>query len=259
MIGAVAALVPFSEVAILAAFIVFLRVGAVMALLPAFGESYVPMRVRLALTIAFTMIVAPAILPELAPVTSAGQIVAPFILTEVLAGLALGILFRLMVLALQMAGQIAAQATSLSQIFASAGVEPQPAMGHLLTIAGLALLVMGGLPVKVAQAIVLSYQFLPPAQLIPAAALSELGVAQVARAFGLAMTLAMPFVIISLLYNLALGVINRAMPQLMVAMVGAPAITAGGLILLLLAMPIMLDLWQGAVNAVLAAPFGAGQ
>ncbi len=61
--------------------------------------------------------------------------------------------------------------------------------------------------------------------------LARWGLAQVSRSFALAFSLAAPFVIAGLLYNVALGVINRAMPQLMVAMVGAPAITLGGIAL----------------------------
>ena len=41
--------------------IVFLRVGAAMALLPAFGERSIPERIRLVLALAFTAIVFPAV------------------------------------------------------------------------------------------------------------------------------------------------------------------------------------------------------
>ena len=51
-----------------------------------------------------------------------------------------------------------------------------------------------------------------------------------------------------------LGVINRAMPQLMVAFVGAPAITAAGLLLLALAAPILLDIWAGWMRGVMRNP-----
>ena len=61
-----------------------------------------------------------------------------------------------------------------------------------------------------------------------------------------------------MIYNLALGIINRAMPQLMVAMVGAPAITGGALALLMLAAPVILPLWLGLLQARLADPFGIG-
>ena len=47
------------------AVLVFLRVGAVMALLPAFGEQIVPQRIRLVLTLAFSAVVAPAVWADL--------------------------------------------------------------------------------------------------------------------------------------------------------------------------------------------------
>ena len=58
--------------------------------------------------------------------------------------------------------------------------------------------------------------------LLPGQDVAEWGVARVGAAFALALGLAAPFVIAAVLYNLALGVINKAMPQLMVALVGAP-------------------------------------
>ena len=77
-----------------------------------------------------------------------------------------------------------------------------------------------------------------------------------AQAFGLAFTLAAPFAAAAMLYTLATGVINRAMPQFMVALVGAPALSFGALALLLLTAPALLAVWQSAMNAALADPFG---
>ena len=78
--------------------------------------------------------------------------------------------------------------------------------------------------------------------------MSGWGLARIAEAFSLAFLLAAPFVIASFIYNLALGVINRAMPQLMVAFVGAPAITWGGLALLLVTAPVLLGVWVDRLN-----------
>jgi len=78
----------------------------------------------------------------------------------------------------------------------------------------------------------------------------------VGRVFSLAFSLAAPFLIASVLYNLALGVINKAMPQLMVAFVGAPAITLGGLVILLLTTPFILPAWMRLMQATLASPMG---
>jgi flagellar biosynthetic protein FliR len=114
---------------------------------------------------------------------------------------------------------------------------------------------MSGLHIRTAQLLVISYEVLPPGAFPAAEAIVVWGKTQVSQAFALAFTLAAPFVIISVLYNLTLGVINRAMPQLMVAFVGAPVITAGGLLLLFLLSPLMLSVWLNAMNSFIANPF----
>jgi len=237
-------------------FLIFLRVGPVMALMPAFSEQSVPPRVKLILSLAFTLVIAPAT-PDFAntvPRDFAHTVL--FLATETIAGLAIGIGVRLFVLALQTAGSIAAQSTSLSQLLGGAASEPLPAMGHILVIAGLALAMAAGLHIRMTKLIILSYDILPAGQFPDARILAAWGTGNVAKAFSLAFTLAAPFVIISVLYNLTLGVINRAMPQLMVAFVGAPVITAGGLLMLFFMSPIMLSLWVDAMNSYLISPFG---
>jgi flagellar biosynthetic protein FliR len=227
-----------------------LRIGAIMALLPGLGDTVVPARVRLGLTLAFALVVWPA-LPVHPHVTLAALVVS-----ETGIGLVLGVGLRLLVQALQIAGTIAAQSVSLSQVLGGAGVDPQPAMAQLLMMAGVTLALMAGLHVRMAELIVLSYAWLPPGQMLTGADMAQWGVARVGHAFGLAFSLALPFVILSLLYNLALGAINKAMPQLMVAFVGAPAITLGGLALLMLTAPLLLPLWHGTFLALLSDPTG---
>jgi len=234
--------------------LLFVRVSAVVSLLPAFGERVVSVRVKLGLALVLSITVAPlAPAPALDPLAGLADL-AEVILAETLVGLALGLGVRLFILALQTAGSMAAQATSLSQLLGAAGIDPSPALGHVLVVSGLALAVTLGLHVRTAEMLVLSFDLFPQGEWLDASDLADWGVAQTSRAFGLAFTLAAPFVIASVLYNLALGVINRAMPQLMVAFVGAPAITMGGLFLLFAAAPLMLAVWVKALNAFLASP-----
>jgi flagellar biosynthesis protein FliR len=128
-------------------------------------------------------------------------------------------------------------------------------IGTILTVAGLALALAAGLHVRAAELIILSYDFLPAGQVPAASDAAAWGLAQTAHVFALAFSLSAPFMIASLIYNLAMGVINRAMPQLMVAMVGAPALTLGSLALLAVAAPLLLGVWVGALNQFLDAPF----
>ncbi len=257
MIAEGAALLGYTTDWLWAAFVVFLRVGAMLALVPAFGERSVPARVKLGLGLAFTLIVLPAVAPDLPPLP--GNPLAAIAIggPEVVTGLFFGMMLRLFVMALQVAGAIAAQSTSLSQIFgASAGVDPQPAIGNVLVIGGLALAALMGLHVHLAAFMIDGYGLVGPGEMISAGTVAEAGVAEVGRSFALAFTLAAPFVIASLIYNVTLGVINRAMPQLMVAFVGAPAITAGGLALFAISAGTMLAVWNDALMAFMAAPFG---
>lgn len=242
-----------AEPVLLAYLHVFMRVAAAVALLPAFGEHSVPQRVKLAIALAFTAITGPAVLDRV-PV-AAGLAMAPLVIEAVI-GCFLGLGLRFFVFALQIAGTIIAQSTSLAQLFggAGAGAEPQPVIGNILTLAALALAVSAGLHVQAAELLILSYQMLPPGQMLPAPDVAQWGLHQVTRAFGLALSLAAPFVIGSLLYNVALGIINRAMPQLMVAFIGAPALTWGGLVLFAVAAPLILSVWLAAFAGFVADP-----
>lgn len=233
-------------------FAVFLRVSALASLLPGFGEQSVPVRVKLGIGLAFTFIVAPAIKVPSYPMRL--ETILWFTLTEIAAGLILGIGIRMFILALQTAGSIAAQSTSLAQILGGATADPAPAMGHILVMGGLALAMMSGLHVRAAEMVIFSYEMLPMGTFPSGSDVSKWGVDQIRRAFSLAFTLAAPFVVLSVLYNVALGVINKAMPQLMVAFVGAPVITAGGLMLICLAAPTLLSTWLEALNTFIASP-----
>ncbi len=231
---------------------VFLRVGAMLLLLPAFGEQAVPQRIKLAIALAFTVIVTPAVTDALPPTD---PFPAAAFLTEVIAGLLIGFGLRLFIHALQIAGTIAAQATTLSQMFGGTGPEPQPVIGNVLVIAGLAAAVSAGLHIRVAELLIQSYGPLPAGVLPKMADVVTLGADQIAAAFSLGFALAAPFVIASVLYNIALGFINRAMPQLAVSFVGAPALTLGGLALLAVAAPFLIAFWLQALNAHIATPF----
>ena len=57
--NAIDALLPYLNDAIWHGFSVFLRVAAITAMLPAFGEQSVPARIKLVIALAFTLVVAP--------------------------------------------------------------------------------------------------------------------------------------------------------------------------------------------------------
>lgn len=233
--------------------VVFLRIGTMAMLLPAFGERSLPVRLRLALAFCFTLIVTPLALPatpDLPPWHLLG--------TETMTGFLFGLLLRLFVLGLQTAGTIAAQSTSLSQMLGgAANIDPQPALGALLMMGGLCLAVILGLHFKLFAYMVLSYELVPAGYLLDAETVQMLGLVQVRKCFYLAFTLSAPFLLGAVIYNLILGFVNRAMPQLMVSFVGAPAVTLAGMVLAMISAPVMLQIWVTAMDSYMLDPGGA--
>lgn len=253
LVASLSQLLDLAEGVAWAAVLVFIRVGAMAALMPGVADPAVPQRVKLALIVALTLVLSPLLAERLSATKLEPSILA--LGGEVVAGLILGVGLRLFVVSLQTAAAIIAQATTLSQLFAGAAPEPQPAMGNLFLIAAIALAMTAGLHVKAAALLLNSYEILPAGGPLSAVEAADWSLALIGRTFSLAFTLAAPFVIASMMYNLALGAINRAMPTLMVSMVGAPALTLGALALLAVASPFLLAAWLTSFSEHLAQPF----
>ncbi|MCU0906162.1 MAG: flagellar biosynthetic protein FliR [Rhodobacteraceae bacterium] len=231
---------------------VFLRVAAMVALVPAFGEQSVPPRMRLAAALALATVIAPAAVPGVQRAL-AGTDPWSVGAGEIAAGFILGLSLRLMVHALQIAGTIAAQAASLSQLFGGTAIDPLPTIGHILTLGGLAIAAASGLHVELALALIATYDVFPAGARIDAGDAAFWSIERTSGAIALAFSLALPFVIAATLYNLALGVLNRAMPQFMATFIGVPALTWAVLALMALSMPFILGLWADALFRLLAA------
>lgn len=233
----------------------FFRVGAVVSLVPVFGEQSIPVRVRLA--IAFVMTSAALPIVGAGPSIELGPVgIALTIVQETAIGAVLGLSLRFLVFSLQTAGSIIAQSTSLSQIFGgSAGNDAQPAMGHILTLSSLALIATMDVHIQLLKYIAMSFEIVPVGSFPEVDVLTRFGIAQVSKSFELGFMFSAPFLLASLIYNVTLGVINKAMPQLMVAFVGAPAITAGGIALLFLSVPYILSLWSTKFGIAISTPF----
>lgn len=233
---------------------VFLRIGAVFALLPGLGERSLPGRVRLGLAFAVTAVITPVVAGMAPDLRGPPGGYLWLLLTETLAGLTLGFMIRLFLFALQTAGEFIAQSASLAQMFQSGG-EAMPAVTHLLTISGLGLIFALGLHLRFVEAIILSYRAMPAGELPTAALMQGWALPHIARAFELGFSLAAPFIIVALFYNVALGIVSRAMPGLMISFIGAPALSLGALVLLAVAAPFIIAVWAEGLRGFLGNPF----
>ncbi len=260
MLEGLAEILQQSEASLAGLILVFVRVAAAVALMPGFGEQAIPSRVRLMAAIGFTLVVWPMVAPNLSEINPALPSMGGLVVIEAGIGFLIGISLRLLVMAIQFAGSVAAQSTAITQV-AGVGVtpDPMPAIGNILMLGGLALALVTGLHIKASLAIASTYELFPLGTIPIAGDIAEWGTARVAGVFAFGFTLAAPFVIASFAYNLALGAINRAMPTLLVAFVGAPLITAGALLILLLAGPTIIVVWNERLDLLLTNPLGMPQ
>lgn len=231
---------------------IFTRISAIAFLTPGLGERAVPVRVRLAAAIAITIVITPMVLSPGMTAPTASAAIAALYAAEALCGLLIGFALRLLVFILQIAGAITAQHLSLSQLFGpTVGFDSESPFAAILVMAGVALAASTGLHFYLVNALVDIYQTLPFGQFPGAESTGEWSSQRVGQALMKALALSSPFVILGFLYSLALAASSRAMPQLMAAFVGAPAITLAGLALFAATAPILLFDWLAGVQRVL--------
>ena len=246
-----------ADAAVVTAMGVFARVGAAAFLVPGLGERAVPVRVRLAVALALTGLLTPLVgtlIPE-APRTVPALVLV--LLAEAAAGLLIGLALRMSIFVLQIAGTTVAYHLSITHMFGS-GVapEPEPTIATFLSLGGVVLAMNAGLHVALVAALAGLYETLPFGVFPLAADAGAWSVSRIAHVFAAGVALALPFVVISFLYNLALGALNRAMPQLLVALVGVPLLVGLGLATLYLVLPAIYDRWAPLLAATLTDPLG---
>jgi flagellar biosynthetic protein FliR len=232
-------------------FLVFARVAAAFMLLPGFGETHLPPRVKLvaALLVAAAMGGSVPGRPELIPLpaTMAGQIGA-----EIVVGLLLGTVARTLFNALHVAGTLIAQQAGLGLLI-PASIEPEgvSALAQILLFGAISLVFALDLDRQLLLAIRDSYALFPLGRLPDPGSMALHVTRTVGDAFSLGVRLSLPFLVIGFILYVGLGVINRAMPQMMVFFVAAPGFTIVGLVLLAVTLPMLLWTWAGAFDAAL--------
>lgn len=235
--------------------LVLARFGAAMALLPGLGEATVPAVVRVGLALGVTILLLTSIFPRPPPMPDAGLTAAGMVIAEVITGLSLGWLARLFCLALPMAAQFIAYLLGISTVLQpDAELGPQStALAALFGIAAPLAILVSGLYVLPLTALAGSYRLIPPGTLLPAADSAATAVAATAKAFALALRLASPFVLASIVWHVAIGLIARLVPRLQIYFVSMPGQIVGGLALLVSLIGVILAAWQDAVRDSLAA------
>lgn len=216
---------------VFALMLIFARVGTALMLLPGFGEVYVMQRFRLLLGFLVSLLLTPILAPLLPPLPGGAVKLVDIVGSEVVIGLFLGTVSRILLAALDTAGTVASFQLGLSaaQIFnpmvASQGSLPST----LYSLLGVLLIFLTDLHHMLLRALVDSYDVFAPGVLPPLDDLSDMIARSVAGAFVIGIEMAAPFILLGLVFFVALGIVGRLVPQLQIMFVTLPLQIMGGL------------------------------
>lgn len=202
----------------------FCRIGALLMLLPGFGEPQVSPTIRLAGALLLTLVLAPTLGDSLPPEPANLAAGAGAIVWEALIGLAIGSIARILQSALSIAGQVAGFESGLS--FAQTQDPTLNQGGALLGVfygmLGAAMLFATGLHLLLLRAVASTYTVFPPGAPGPAGDFAEWAVQAVAEAFTLGVRIAAPVILVGMVFRVLGGVMARLIPQIQVYFVALP-------------------------------------
>jgi flagellar biosynthetic protein FliR len=234
----------------------FARIGTMVMLLPGLGELSIPSRVRLTVALILTAVIMPLHRVDYSLDLHAFGPVLLMLGEELLVGAVLGLLVRLTIAALQIAGSVAAQQMGLGFVTAIDPTQGQQGMivGNFLAVLGITLIFATDLHYLVIAALNDSYVLFRPGEVPIIGDVANLFSTTVTSAFRIGVQLAAPFLVFGILFNLGLGVLARLMPQMQVFFVGMPLSIMLGLLILLLVLGAMmmtfLDYTEGVLHAL---------
>ncbi len=226
------------------------RILALIATAPILGNPSIPVRVKLGLAIMITILVVPTVeqsLPQIDPSSGMGMVV---LLQQLLIGVAIGFVMRVVFVAVEMAGELIGLQMGLGfAIF----FDPQNSgqidiIGRFLgVIASLAFLAIDGHLMMIAL-ISQSFSTLP----VGSVGVTDTTFTTLANwgreIFKSGLQLSLPVLTALLITNLALGILTRAAPQLNIFAVGFPLTLSIGLLVLALSMPFYAPILEHLVH-----------
>jgi flagellar biosynthetic protein FliR len=230
---------------------VFLRIGAILVMMPVIGEKSVPLRVKGGLAVLISMLVFSSVSADIRGLGSETKSLAvlPSMLGEVLIGITIGFAARLIFAGIQFAGdmigiQMGFSIVNIIDPVSSAQVSIMAEFQYLI-----ALLVYLAIDAHhtLLFAIVDSYRNVSILGYHFSGSLIQTIITFSEALFVTAIKISAPVMAVLLFTNVALGVIARTIPQINVFIVGFPLQIAAGLIVFGLTIPVFVKVVQKAM------------
>ncbi len=228
-----------------AAGLIFARVGSIVMLLPGIGDAAAPARVRLSFAVILSLSLTPLLADKLPPLPADVGGMAGWMIRETLTGLMIGSLLKVMLGALAVAGEIVSLQTTLSFAQTANPMQAQPGstIASFLGVLGVTLVFATGLHHAFIAAIVNSYDLFSTSKRLMVEDAGQLAIRTTGEAFLVGVQLSAPVMVFSLVFNTAVGLVARTMPQFQVFFAAAPLTVLLGLSVFALSLGVVGLVW----------------
>lgn len=231
-----------------------LRVGAFAISAPIFSARFVPLPVRIIISVGLGVAVAARV--QMPPPQDLGGIAAlPMVLVEISIGLAAGLILQLLFASAAMAGDRIANAAGLglaAQVDPATGAQT-PVIGQFFQLFLMVLFVAEDGHLIAVRLLIESYEVVGPGAAFDPAAMMTAGLSVVAPMFTNAVRLMMPVVSVLLILNGVIGVITRSAPQLNIFAFGFPLTMTVSIAVLFITAPMLAPTMSDMIAEALAA------
>ena len=227
----------------------FVRILAMVATDPFFGNRSVPRRVKVGLSVMLTVILTPVLgeMPHVSPGSAAGILI---MVQQIMIGVSMGLAMRIVFASFEMAGHLAGLQMGLG--FATffdpqRGTQVQAVSTFTGLLALLLFLSMNG-HLVVIRALAESFYVLPVSSRILSVTGWKTLVEWGGEIFKAGLLISLPIVAVLLVANLAMGIMSRAAPQVNLFAVGFPITLGIGFFMLYLSLPYFTPLFDRIFN-----------
>ncbi|MCD2317076.1 flagellar biosynthetic protein FliR [Sphingomonas sp. IC-11] len=235
--------------------IIFARVGAVLMLLPVFSEDSIPPRIRLMMAFGMSAGLWGLLSPHTMGPAQNEAALPGIIIGELLVGLGLGAIVRIMFLAAAMAGSIVSLQIGLTSaiVFDPSQGGQAALLSRFVSVAAAVVCMAMAVHHLWIASIVQSYQQFPVGALPPAPDFAALALKVTTRSMALGLSLAAPLIVYGIVFNVALGMSARLAPAIQIFFIAQPLNLMLGLALLATVFGAMLTGFAQAMAAWMQA------
>lgn len=250
----------FMAQGVFAFMVTFVRIGAALTIMPGIGDSFVQPSIRLYIALGISLMLMPLVqpfLPNPMPDT-AGLLV--LMGSEFIIGIFIGTIARIFMLALDTAGMVMSTQSGLgnAQVFNPAMATQGSLMGVLLSMTGVVLLLVTNMHHLLIYGLLGSYDVFPVGSVPESGDMADMISAAIAGSFMVGIQISAPFIVLSLLLYIGMGILSRLMPQVQVFMLSLPLQIILSLITLVLMFSSGMLFWLTKFEDSMMFFFGGG-